>query len=258
MRGSMGNNINYNLIRLQEILEYKFNDSDLLIQALTTAQFGKENDLPSYEILETLGDAILKLILSLRLYYEGIRDPGILTKRKQMLESNSYLIDIAQKINLDHYILTSKNQRLKNTTILADVLESICAAIYLDSRKNLEIVETKIITKFFTNWDEFEKDYMTDFSKNELLEYFQKKLRYTPKLEFEYQEIVNQNAYSWIAKNLKIVSPEGEIIFKLPETFCSRKLRTQKDAEKELCHITLKYLRKGGKVTSKDQKKSLV
>jgi len=45
---------------------YEFNDKELLKQALITPQYGHEHRVKDYEILETLGDSVIKLILILK------------------------------------------------------------------------------------------------------------------------------------------------------------------------------------------------
>jgi len=54
------------LNRFQDLISYQFKNPKILLQALTTPQYGNENKLPYYEILETLGDAVIKLIFSLK------------------------------------------------------------------------------------------------------------------------------------------------------------------------------------------------
>ena len=56
------------LNRFQDLIRYQFKNPKILLQALTTPQYGNENKLLHYEILETLGDAVIKLIFSLKMY----------------------------------------------------------------------------------------------------------------------------------------------------------------------------------------------
>ena len=50
----------------QEFINYQFQNPEILLEALTTPLYGNENNLSHYEILETLGDAVIKLIFSLK------------------------------------------------------------------------------------------------------------------------------------------------------------------------------------------------
>ena len=88
----------------QELINYQFQNPEILLEALTTPQYGNENNLGHYEILETLGDAVIKLIFSLKIYNSGENDPGRLTKTKQCLENNQTFFKVATEIELWKYI----------------------------------------------------------------------------------------------------------------------------------------------------------
>ena len=61
----------------QKLIEYKFHDEARLEQALSTAQYGNTyNQGRHCKEFTTIGDIILKLILALKVYDEGIRTPG--------------------------------------------------------------------------------------------------------------------------------------------------------------------------------------
>ncbi|GAH70980.1 unnamed protein product, partial [marine sediment metagenome] len=137
------------------------------------------SSLPSYQILETLGDAVIKLIFSLKLYSKGEIDPGNLTKTKLRLEDNKTFHKIAMGMELWKYIFSSKKQRVKDSLILADVFEAICGAIFIDSGNNLEVVEKIIIDRFITDWESLIKE-SPHLYKNQLLEYLQNKFKVTP------------------------------------------------------------------------------
>ena len=51
------------LDQFQDFINYRFNKPEMLHQALTTTQFANEKGILHYQILETLGDAVIKLIL---------------------------------------------------------------------------------------------------------------------------------------------------------------------------------------------------
>ncbi|MFX1269744.1 MAG: ribonuclease III domain-containing protein, partial [Promethearchaeota archaeon] len=238
----MKKQVELKLIGFQKFIDYKFNNSEILLQALTTPQFGNENDLPHYEILETLGDAVIKLIFSLKIYNKGEVDPGKLTRTKQCLENNRTFSKIALNMKLNNYIFSSKKQTIEGTSVLADAFEAICGAIYIDSNYNLKLVEQKIIDRFIKNWDLFIEE-SSNFSKNELLEFLQNKLKLTPSITYEYEKLGPQHNLRWIAKNPKILDQNEEEIIKIPLNLESRQFNTKKDAEKELSEIVLRYLK---------------
>jgi len=127
--------------KFQEFIDYKFKNEDCLVQSLTTPRLANETGVLSYEFLETLGDAVIKLIFILKIYHKGIQDPGKITKKKALFESDNALKIVANKINLQEFIFKSGKQQIKGTRILADVFEAICGAIFLDSNQNINLVE---------------------------------------------------------------------------------------------------------------------
>ncbi|MBY8988064.1 MAG: hypothetical protein KGD61_06380 [Candidatus Lokiarchaeota archaeon] len=230
------------LKRFQDFFNYQFKNPKLLLQALTTPQYGNENNLPHYDILETLGDAVIKLILSLKLYNSGEEDPGNLTKTKLQLEDNQTFLKVAKEIELWRFVIASNKQKIEGTSILADVFEAICGAMYIDSENNLKIVEQKIFDKYFYDWDAFIKQ-SPHLNKNQLLEYIQDLLRLTPKLKFVCQNLGSENDPRWVAKNLKILDQDLNEIIEIPKDLRSEEYKRKIDAEKDLSLKILSYLK---------------
>ncbi|MHA1294283.1 MAG: ribonuclease III domain-containing protein [Promethearchaeota archaeon] len=233
------------LKEFQKIIKYKFNNEKLLRQALTTPLLGNETGRSHYdEILETLGDSVIKTIFILKKYEEKIHDPGLITKTKQAIENDNTLSFIASNyFHLENYIFKAEKQILEGTSILADVLEAICGAIFLDSDLNISLVEEKIVNIFYKDWDLIIKN-TTIFFKNMLLEYIQKKKRFTPKIIFEYEKLEFHNTVMWKANSLKIYSPKNVLIYNLPENLKSGLCKSKREAEQELSKIVLNYLKK--------------
>ena len=229
------------IAQFQDFIHYRFNEPEMLLQALTTTQFANEKKILHYQILETLGDAVIKLILSLKLYNKGEVDPGELTKTKQHLEDNQTFQKIAMEMELYKYIFSSKKQKVRDTSILADVFEAICGAIFLDSGNNLQVVEKIIIDRFFTNWESLIKE-SPHLYKNQLLEYLQNKFKITPTIKFDYEKLGPDNDTLWIAKNPKILGINQEELIKVPNYLKSGKFKKIKDAEKNISLKILKYL----------------
>jgi len=229
------------LNRFQALISYQFKKPKILLQALTTPRYGNENKLPHYEILETLGDAVVKLIISLKLYNKGEDDPGNLTKTKQRLEDNRTFLKIANEMELWRYIFASSKQKIEGTSILAEVFEAICGAIYIDSGNNLKIVEQTMIDEHFYDWDSMIKD-SPHLYKNQLLEYLQNIYKITPELKFEYEKLGPDNDSRWVVKNPKILDQNQKKMIELPTTLRSEEFRRMKDAEKDLSLKILNYL----------------
>jgi ribonuclease-3 len=217
----------YKLSEFQKYIHYTFNDLSLLRQALTTPQLGNELNIAHYEILETIGDAVIKLILSTKLYKEfGVETPGNLTKIKQCLESNQSFKRIAIKMKLWDYIFASSKQNVKDSSIVSDVFEALCGAIFIDANEDLVSVKTKIIDRFFTDWDEIVADYSYS-PKNDLLELLQKRYNITPIIEYQYLKVGAQHNLQWIAKNPKILDQNGKKLLKLPKNLKSHPSKTK-------------------------------
>ena len=229
------------LNQFQDFINYRFNKPEILLQALTTSQFANENKISSYQILETLGDAVIKLIISLRLYSTGEIDPGNLTKAKLRLEDNQTFHKIAMGMELWKYIFSSKKQRVKDSSILADVFEAICGAIFIDSGKNLQVVEKIIIDRFITNWESLMKE-SPHLYKNQLLEYLQNKFKTTPTIKFDFEKLGPDNDTRWIAKNPVIVDINQKELIKVPNNLKSKRFKTKLEAEKNISLKILKYL----------------
>jgi len=229
------------LIQFQDFIKYRFNNSEMLLQALTTSQFANENKVSSYQILETLGDAVIKLIFSLKLYLKGEINPGNLTKIKLRLEDNKTFHKIGMRMELWKYIFSSNNQDVKNSSILADVFEAICGAIFIDSGNDLQVVEKIIIDRFVTDWESLIKE-SPHLYKNQLQEYLQNKFKVTPIIKLEYEKEGPDNDTRWIVKNPEIVDPNQKELIKVPNYLESEKFKTKIEAEKDISLKILKYL----------------
>jgi ribonuclease-3 len=231
------------LRKFQELIDYKFEKEELLIQALTTPQLGNLIGKPSYDFLETLGDAVIKILFILKLYQTGIRNSGEITKIKASLESDKTLKKVAKQIKLEDYIFKTENQRIKGTRILADVFEALCGALFLDSGHNLNIVEKKLIGPYYEGLEIIAKNSIIS-SKNELLEYLQDKFKTNIVIELEYERYGEEHELTWIAKNPRILDKERNKLVEIPIKLKSGKFKTKKDAEKSLFNSILDYLKK--------------
>jgi len=229
--------------KFQEFINYKFKNEQLLVQSLTTPSLSNEIGEPSYEFLETLGDAVIKIIFILKLYRMGIKDSGEITKIKATLESDNALKTVAKKINLEKFIFKTENQRLKGTRILADVFEAICGALFLDSNCDLSLVEQKIIDPFYEDLDNIIQDSMIS-SKNVLLELLQEKFKTNIIIKLEYEKSGFEHDPIWIARNPRILEKDSEKeLIKIPRNLRSDKFSNKKDADKNLYAKILKHLK---------------
>lgn len=231
------------LRKFQELICYNFEKEELLIQALTTPQLGNLTGKPSYDFLETLGDAVIKIIFILKLYQMDIRNSGDITRIKAHLESDKTLKKVAEQLNLEDFILKTENQRIEGTRILSDVFEALCGAMFLDSNYDLNLVEKKLIDPFYDNVEIIIENSIIS-SKNQLLEYLQDKFKTNIIIELDYKKYGEEHELTWIAKNPRIFDKEKRILIEIPRNLKSGKFSTKKDAEKHLFKIILNYLNK--------------
>jgi len=124
-------------------LGYEPRDRALFVMALTHRSAEGANN----ERLEFLGDSVLNLLLSERLYREfpGASE-GDLSRLRARLVSEEPLAEIAQSMQLGELLLLGtgelKTGGFRRQSILADAFEALCGALYLDG--GLETVRTRI------------------------------------------------------------------------------------------------------------------
>lgn len=129
-----------NLFQLENKLSLKFDNEDLLVQALTHRSYLNEN--PSFHVghnerLEFLGDAVLELVVTESLYIKYPEKPeGELTNFRAALVNSKMLSELAVDLELNDFLLLSRGEA-KDTGrarqfILANAFEALIGALYLD------------------------------------------------------------------------------------------------------------------------------
>ncbi|MEX2489215.1 MAG: ribonuclease III [Pseudomonadales bacterium] len=158
--------------KLQQRLDYNFNDDKLLDEALTHRSFGSRNN----ERLEFLGDSALNFIISRELYrrFPSARE-GQLSRLRARLVRRQTLADVAREFSLGDYLIMGsgelKSGGFKRDSILSDTLEAIIGAIYLDS--NVEVVGERIVAWFDSRLDALSLTTSQKDSKSRLQEFLQ-------------------------------------------------------------------------------------
>jgi ribonuclease-3 len=114
-------------------LGYAPRDRGLFVVALTH----RSAEGPNNERLEFLGDSVLNLLLSERLYREfPMASEGDLSRLRSRLVSEEPLAEIAQEMQLGELLLLGsgelKTGGFRRQSILADAFEALCGALYLD------------------------------------------------------------------------------------------------------------------------------
>ncbi|SHI72290.1 RNAse III [Malonomonas rubra DSM 5091] len=124
---------------LEAALDYRFGNADLPLQALTHKSFSNEQSDPTLhnERLEFLGDAVLELAVSERIYrrYPDIPEGG-LTRIRAEVVCEGGLARIARKLNLGNGLRLGKGEEKsggrEKESLLSDALEALLGAVYCD------------------------------------------------------------------------------------------------------------------------------
>jgi ribonuclease-3 len=222
-----------NLDNLEEKLNLKFKDKNLLKQALVHRSYLNEHpnfSLDNNERLEFLGDAVLELITT-KFLYENFKNPeGELTAFRSSLVNTDSLSKTADELGLNECLFLSRGEQ-KSTSrsrkvILANTFEALIGAIYLD--QGLKSAEGFIRLNLLIKLDVILKKQLYKDSKSELQELIQAKLKLTPTY-----------------KVIKEIGPDHSKIFTVG-VFCGEKLtaigrgKSKSEAEKEAAKKALK------------------
>ena len=159
---------------INKALGYQFNNSALLLQALTHRSFSANNN----ERLEFLGDSVLNFIIAHQLYQRFPKlSEGDLSRLRAQLVKESSLADIAFGLNLGDELKLGegelKSAGWRRPSILADALEAIVGAVYMDGGfAQAEILVLKLYAEKLADIDPkmIDKD-----AKSQLQEYLQGK-----------------------------------------------------------------------------------
>ena len=124
---------------LQQNTGYFFQDQALLRTALTHSSYASEQTppVPWNERLEFLGDAVLEVIMSRRLFLHfPDRQEGVLTRFRSLLVNEEATSGYALSLGLDDALLLGKGENLtggrKRKSLLGDAFEALLGAVYLD------------------------------------------------------------------------------------------------------------------------------
>ena len=164
------------LKKLQQKLNVKFKDINLLKDAITHKSFNKNIN---YEKLEFLGDRVLGLVISIKLIelYPNEKEGG-LDKKLASLVNKSTCFEIGKKLELNKYVYIDniKHKDTIESKIISDCTEAIIGAIFLEKGF---IYANKYILNL---WKDFiDKSDLTFIdAKTKLQEYSLKKFKLLP------------------------------------------------------------------------------
>ena len=172
--------------KISSNLGYIFTDERLIELALTHKSFSSENN----ERLEFLGDAILNLYVSEKLYNSYVDfNEGKLTQFKASIVSRDNLNLVALKLEIGQGIRLGKGENLEGNSILGNTLEALIGAVFLDSNFNKT---KKLLDSLFShNFNELNKIDEAKDPKSSLQELIQKKYKSLPRYLSEENAISN-------------------------------------------------------------------
>lgn len=212
------------------LLEVSCSNKALLERAFTHPSYTKDlnlNNTESYERLEFLGDAVLKLTISKLLYekYPNYEE-GELSKMRSILVSDAVLAKVATIIGIPERMHLSKSEestggRTRESNI-ACALEAMLGAYYLDNK--MAEIEQFIKEHLLPQSDDIVEHFVKYNAKAVLQEYTQKNSNVTP----EY-------------KTLNVTGPQHKPVFEVSVTYNSEELaratgHTKKEAQQNCAY----------------------
>ncbi len=152
--------------KLEDKLGYRFENKQLIIEALTHKSYKKPYN---NERLEFLGDAVLDLIVGEYLYEMfPDKNEGVLSKIRASLVNEEGFAKLANSIKLGEYLFLSQaeenNQGREKSSLLSNAFEALIGAIYLESGlEKAREVSIRLIEKNYPqiNLEALSKDYKT-------------------------------------------------------------------------------------------------
>ena len=165
------------LKNLQKKIKINFKNEKILLQAITHKSYDSINN---YENLEFLGDRVLGLVVSKKLYELYPNEKvGSLDKKLASLVNKNKCLEVGNSLSLKEFVITGNSKSSKNIVenkIISDCCEALIGAIYLD--KGLEVSKSFILKL----WKDLINDAETTFvdAKTQLQEYSLKNFKLLP------------------------------------------------------------------------------
>ncbi len=162
---------------LQKKIKIDFKNEKILLQAITHKSFDSNNN---YENLEFLGDRVLGLVISKKLFELFPNEKvGSLDKKLAYLVNKNKCLEVGNLLNLKKFVITGNSKSSKNIVenkIISDCCEAIIGAIYLD--KGFEVSKIFILKQ----WKNLINNAETTFvdAKTRLQEYSLKSFKTLP------------------------------------------------------------------------------
>jgi ribonuclease-3 len=223
-------------------IAYKFRDENLLRLALTHPSVAHESGVPTEhnQRLEFLGDAVLGLVLTQKLYEQfKDLDEGPLTKARAKLVNRQTLAERARSLGLGAHLILSRGEEgsggRARDSALADAYEALLGAIFLDG--GFDAARDFILGEFAAAVGELSSIPLIENPKGELQEFLQARSPHSP----EYQTV-------------QVAGADHDPLFECAVSHEGIELargrgKNKKAAESEAAMAALEKLREGEKPT---------
>lgn len=125
--------------KLEGILQYQFNNQELLQHALNHGSYCVEHGMgheESNQRLEFLGDAYFDAIISTELFNRMTGDEGRLSQTRAAIVCENSLASVAERLGIGSFLNLGKGEEhaggRHKKSLQADAIEAIVGAIFLD------------------------------------------------------------------------------------------------------------------------------
>ena len=181
--------ITMSLAKLEEVIDVRFADKQLLLSAITHRSYLNEHKEATWEHnerLEFLGDAVLELVVTDFLFEKYPDKPeGELTAVRAALVNTISLAASAEVLGVNEFLLMSKGEAKDigraRQYILANSFESLIGAIYLDQK--YDAAKRFIGNRLFAKTDEIVAKRLWQDAKSRFQELAQEHASVTPTYE---------------------------------------------------------------------------
>lgn len=126
---------------------------NITLYKVALKHFSNQEDYPSNERLEFLGDAVLSLIVAEYLFKKyPFKNEGFLTDIRSRIVNRLSLNELARKIHLDKFVIYNTHPKTNNKFIYGNALEALIGAIYIDHGYNRckHFVINKLINNYLS------------------------------------------------------------------------------------------------------------
>jgi len=142
--------------KIYRIIDYRFKNKNLLLQALTRQSAlneGKQlNSLKSFQQLEFIGDKILDLVIGdiLLEHFPDATEGKLTIETAKYVNNKGPLATVARRLKLNKFMIIGYGEEIHNNVryndkVLSDAMEALLGALWLDSNRDYDFLKKFII-----------------------------------------------------------------------------------------------------------------